>query len=144
MTDARKLLEAKVTTADDLLQEEEMSAEKELLPCPFCGGEKVSVQAVPNTGGNVQYIWCHACRSHGGWADKGLGKSPQEEWNRRAAPQEAGRNAVIGFALAMHVFQSDLYRQLDDVEAAELHELIHQGQRALASSPASQEAKEAK
>jgi len=58
-------------------------SDEELLPCPFCGSNRLKEQIVTNTGGNVRYIWCMGCNAKGPWFGGG---HPDNNWNTRAHP----------------------------------------------------------
>ena len=56
----------------------------ELLPCPFCGSDRIGENSVSNTGGYLRYKFCRDCgaRSH---AVQTPIDDPGVEWNRRQA-----------------------------------------------------------
>lgn len=66
-----------------------------LEPCPFCGGTKILEDFVPNTGGNVKFMWCQTCNAHGPWFDRNVLPPPKFQWNRRAvAPSPPAQEEI--------------------------------------------------
>lgn len=55
----------------------------DLLPCPFCGGENVSLSE------SGLWVMCDNCEGDGPTAASGLCKTPREGWNRRAPADPA-------------------------------------------------------
>lgn len=95
----------------------------ELKPCPFCGGNLIP----QNLGG-----WEINCPCGASLVLHSSDKNALvAAWNTRAASEQQPQ---IGYALAMRVLQSDLYRRLDDVERGECEALIAREQRSAASA----------
>jgi hypothetical protein len=67
-------------------------AEPGLLPCPFCGHDKLYTTSMPRfpglprewPGGMAYTVACGACAAQGGW-EKSIG-SARRTWNMRAKP----------------------------------------------------------
>lgn len=67
--------------------------EVELLPCPFCGGEKLEVKTDSNMYGRVgsirAVVMCNTCRAQGGiaeteWYGSKVKTGAIRLWNRRS------------------------------------------------------------
>jgi len=59
-----------------------MSAERELKPCPFCGGEPSVSYGTDHTNKPCPYIECINCAGMGGFAESE--QEAKEAWNARS------------------------------------------------------------
>lgn len=52
--------------------------DKELKPCPFCGGTKIKIDSIPNV---AQFYRCEKCKARGPYWT--TGENADKKWNTR-------------------------------------------------------------
>ena len=75
---------------------------EELKPCPFCGGTDIAISVDENQGNKWGSAVCYSCSAVGPEVRTGYETYPEAswraeaaaEWNRRASPVDARREAL--------------------------------------------------